>query len=435
MNQIGDEKHFMLGAVPVASGGSNIYSYVWKWWDGAAEATTVPAAFKVVNIGGNPDSSELHYSVTAVAVDGQEWTSNGTFDANNPPQIVQSPTISVNDAYLPFTTRIGLYAYDIEGDSLDFMWYSGSVYLSNGVAGTPVSVTGTWQGNGITDIRSYTASENHYYVNVFSSREVRCQVSDQSGGTTQLTFDLRGYPRPAPPSGVLVTPPNIFTDIRSIPVQRIYPGAYFDFEVIARDVVGGPLTFAWSFNGSNNWTVPSEGQGVTYAQLPDGSYRNVYRKDVSNEIVSSGTQKTVIGECAVVSQTARSDMKIEVILIKNSGPSAALINIRDYATGEIFADLGAVPLDALIEYEAVVTDPNNDVVTVAWVLTLDSPGVAAPTVHRLYGPKVIVAPRSVWNDNTFANPGCHIDGSATIYDRLGAGPFIAYVNTVTLATP
>lgn len=430
MNQVGDVKHFTMSVLPT---GTNIYSYVWKWWDGTSEATTEPAATKVVNQGGYPDDGMLHYSCTAVAVDGQEVTVNGTFEANNPAIIFQ-PTISVNDAYLPYSTRLGLYALDVDDarivQTFIFMWYSGTNFLGHGLLGTPVATNGTWIGNGIHDVRSYLAHENHYYVNVFSDRTIRCQVVDGFTGTTNIEFDLRGYARPAPPTGVIATPASILTDIFSLPIQRIHPGAYFDFQVIAKDVSGGPLEFHWSFAGSNNWTVPREGRGSS-TNLPDGSVRNIYQKDISAEVVTVGTQKTVVGECIILGQSARSDVRVEVVLYENTSPTTGTVTIRNAVTQAVYTDLDAVPKEDQIQYEAAVTDPDGDVVTVKWLLSLSSPSVAKPTSYTFWGPKIIVTPAGVFEDG-YASAGCRITGYIEVYDRLGAGPSVYTVSTVTL---
>lgn len=427
MNQIGDLKQFTLTVGP----GTGIYSYVWKFWDGSTDATTGTSTTKVVNIGGNPDSNELHYSCTPVAIDGQEVTVYGTFQANNPPQIVPSPTISLNDIYLPFTTRLGVYAFDIEGDPLTFDWFSGTVLLGSGTTGGTISVNGTWQGNGILDVRSYTAHENYQYINVFSDRTVSCQIYDASSGTTEISFDLRGFDRPASPTGIIVTSPSVFSSIRALPIQRISSGAYFDFQVIAKDVVNGPIVFNWNFAGSNNWTAVENGAGTNTLQ-PDGSYQSVYRKYIENEVVLVGTQKTVRGDCSVLSQTSQTDVNIDVVLIANTGPSAVTIAVRDAVTQAVFSDLTQVPKESVLQYDATVVDDNNDVTSVNWALTLSVPGAAAPGTYASLGPKIIVTPQSVFNDGTTATAGCRITGSVEVFDRLNGGPLIQVVPTVTL---
>lgn len=413
--------------------GTNIYSYVWRWWDGTVEAVETAAAAKVVNMGGHPDTQELHYSCTAVAVDGQEVTLNGTFQANNSPRIYQ-PTITVNDAYLPFSTRLGFYYYDIENPAtpaaVTVRWFSESAFLSYGLSSGASSTSGTWTGNAVQDVRSYTSLENHYYANVFSSRTISCQLVDTNQGTTWLDFDLRGFQRPAPPTGVLATTASILTSIFSLPVQRIYTGAYFDFEVIARDASGGPLEFAWSFSGSNHWTVEAEGRGVSN-DLPDGSTRSVYHKVIDAEVVSTGTQKTVVAECIIQGQSARSDVRVEVILLKNTAPPTGYVVVRNNSTGQVYSDLSAVPKEDNIQYDAIVTDPDGDILEIRWNFTLTSPGVARPTSYLVYGPKVVLTPEGVFQDG-YANGGCRILGTCTIFDRLGAGPTVLSISAVTL---
>jgi len=427
MNQVGDAKHFTVSSLP---SGTNIYAFCWRWWDATAEATTAPAASKVVNIGGHPDSRELHYSCMAVAVDGQEVTSNGTFQANNPPTVL-FPTISVNDSYLPYATRLGLYAFDLDTDSLLFLWFSGTNYLGSGSTDGNITTNGTWIGNAIVDVRSYTANENHLFLNVLSDRMVTCKVIDASFGTTEVDFDLRGFQRPSPPAGIIAMPSGILTSIVMLPIQRIYSGGYFDFEVVAKDVANGPLEFAWSFAGTNNWTVPEETRG-TNTLLEDGSYRNTYRKSIAAEVVSVGTQKTVTADCVIIGQTATTNVQIDVVLIQNSGPDSVVFTVRDALTQAVLTDLTAVPKGTHLQYEAAVSDANYDSVLITWTFALSAPGDALPTTYTLYGPKVFVVPERPESNSTGVASGCRVTGSVTIYDRLSGGPLVQDTPVVVL---
>jgi len=85
MNQVGDTVELMVGPIP---SGSTIYSYVWDFWDGLSTATQAPFVVKVINIGGQPGTDELHYTCRPVAVDGQSVSLAGTLTANNPPTIL-----------------------------------------------------------------------------------------------------------------------------------------------------------------------------------------------------------------------------------------------------------------------------------------------------------------------------------------------------------
>lgn len=423
MHQVGQTKIFALSA----TSGSQIYSYVWKFWDGTSEATPQPAVEKVLNMGGDPtDDRNLQYSCTLVAVNGAEVAMNGSLQVNNPPSIVPSPTISENDTYLPFSTRLRLDAYDLDegsGDTpLTFDWYLGSYYLGNGTLGTPYSFNGSWAGNGIVVVQSLTAQPCYYDTTVYGNRVIRCYVQDYSGGVTYVDFDLRGYVRPALETGIVANTANLGSDSSALPIKRIGFGEYFEFIVDARDAANDVLNFSWNCAGSNDWTVPSTGAGAV-SQNPDGSWRSVYIKDLTNEVVSSGTQKTSTAVCTVISPSARTDVSISVILVKNSGPTNVTISIRDAVTGN--AIVGSTARGTKIQYEAIVTDPDNDIGYVFWYFD-SAAAVEWPQPTQLVGPKVIV------DTDLWPSPAASVRGTFIAVDRLLQPSYSGSVPTVML---
>lgn len=423
MNQVGQNKTFMLST----TSGSQIYSYVWKFWDTTSEATVFPTVQKMLNIGGNPtDDRSLYYTCHPVAVNGQEVVVNGSFQVNNPPAIVPSPSISANYVYLPFTTRLQLDAYDVDealGDSpLQFDWYLGTYALGHGTNGTPYSYDGTWAGNDTVVVQSVTVQPNYYDTTVYSNRTVRCYVQDLSGGVMFVDFDLRGYVRPALETGIVASTGNLGAGASSLPIKRIGFGEFFEFVVDARDAGDSALSFSWNFAGSNDWTVPSTGAGaVTFN--PDGSWRSTYLKDLTGEVVAIGTEKTAVAVCTIISPSARTDVSVAVILVENSGPSDVTIIYRNAVTGDAIVPPGPVAQGTKIQYEVTINDPNGDIGYMFWEFD-SAPATEWPHPTKLIGPKVVVD-TALW-------PVSPVRGTFTAVDRLLQPALTGTVETITL---
>jgi len=423
MNQTGETKTFVLSA----SSGSQIYAYVWKFWDGTSEATVYPTVQKVLNIGGNPvDDRSLYYTCSPVAVNGHEVVVNGSLQVNNPPSIVPSPSISTNDTYLPFNTRLQLDAFHVDqllgNQPLQFDWYLGASALGNGTLGASYPYKGTWSGNDTVVVNAAgTAQPCFYDTTVYSNRVIRCYVQDNSGGIAFVDFDLRGYTRPALETGIVASTGNLGAGASALPVKRIGYGEYFEFVVEARDAGNAVLNFSWNCAGSNNWTVPSTGAGAV-TQNPDGSWRSVFLKDLSGEVVSSGTEKTATAVCAIISPSARTDVSAAVVLVKNSGPTAVAVTVFDaVGNGAITSHQSA---GVKIRYEAVVTDPDGDIGYVYWTFVATT-GTPWPNPTRMVGPKVVV--------DTGSWTGCAgVVGSWVAVDRLlqpslsGTVPYVTF---------
>lgn len=423
MYQVGQTRIFSLSSVS----GTNVYSYVWKFWDTTVSATDQPVVAKTLNIGGNPtDDRSLYFTCTAVAIDAQEVVVNGSFQVNNPPSIVPSPTISANDLYLPFTTRLQVDAFDLDetlGDTpLQFDWYLGSNYLGNGTLGSTYAFDGTWTGNGSTVVQSLTAQPCYYDAVVSSDRVVRVYVQDPRGGITYVDFDLRGYVRPPPATGILASPGNLGGSASVQPIKRIGVGHYIDFAVDARDAANDALSFVWTFAGSNNWTVPEVGPGVT-GPNPDGSFRSIYTKDISGEVVTTGTQKTATAVATVFSASERTDVSISVVLVQNSAPSNVVFSIKNAVTQVAINPSTPVAIGTKVEFIANVTDPDKDIAYVYWVFSTSS---GTPVVNpMLIGPKVVVD-TALWT-------GCaDVLGSVTIVDRMLQPALLSSTPVLTL---
>lgn len=402
-------------ASPVPSG-SNIYSYVWQWWDGVTTATVAPFTTKVVNIGGQPGTDELHYSCRPVAVDGQNVRLSGTLSpVNGPPTILQGVSISANDGFFAFQTRLQLQAIDQDGDSFDFAWYTGGTFLGNGTTSAAGLANGTWSGNDTTIIASYPVSQNHFDLVVASSRIVTCYVVDDRGGTSSVSFSLRGEDNPPPQATVSAGIGGVGFDAASPPTARIGTGQFVDFTVYVAPVALHTVGFLWTFSGSTGWTMPPVTESGTTTVLANGGYQNTVHRDISVEVVSSGTQKVSTAHVRVTATnilngaTSHTDADYVITLVANSGPSSVAVT-RKVNGVEISGD-GPVPGGSKIEFSAAGTDPNNDVLFYKWRFSQPSPLVPNPVY--LWGPKVVY-------DTTGYSVAGSVQGQLAVIDRLGA---------------
>lgn len=116
MNQVGDIKTFALAPV-TAPEGTNIYAFVWDFWDGSTEVTEGTQVQKRLNIGGAPESEAdariLDYRCYPVLADGQAGSIYGTVEVNNPPTIYDAE-ISKNNSYFPYTSVLKVKAFDAD---------------------------------------------------------------------------------------------------------------------------------------------------------------------------------------------------------------------------------------------------------------------------------------------------------------------------------
>ena len=358
MIQVGSNVGFHAYPAPT---GSTIYSYVWGWWDGTSTATSAPFTAKVVNIGGHPLTDQLHYSCTPVAVDGQ------------------------------FTTT----------------------YLGSGVNTLIGNVSGTWAGNGTVYAAAFKGTNNTLNLTVTSPLAIACYVSDSRGGTTAVDFSLRGYPAPPPAVGLTLGVPGISTDASTPPTARIGAGQNLNFTVYVAPLPNQAVSFLWNFSGSYGWTMPPSFTSGTTTVLPTGAYQNSVVRDISAEIVSSGTSKAVTAEVQVTAvntlsgQISRSKVDYGVTLVANSAPSSVAITRLNGAVP--ISGTGPVSAGTQILFTAVGSDPNSDILFYKWQFTQPF----SPNPVYYWGPKVLY-------DTSLYTSGQSVQGQLTVYDWLGA---------------
>jgi len=416
-----------LALAPIPNTGTQIYSYVWNLWDGTVIVTTTPQTqcFSV-NIGGQPGTGVLNYSVTPVQIDGQSVTISGTLLANNPPSIAPSPTVSVNDGFFPYQTELKVVAFDMDGDTFSFGWYVGSTLVGVGTSSAVGNVSGTWTGNGTTLISQYAGTQNVFDTTITTNETITCYIVDARGGTTALDFQMRGGDAPSPQAGVTGAISGLTADASDLPEQRIGQGQFITFSAYGKDYSGGAITFLWTFSGSNNWTVPVITAG-TVSLLPDGGFQSTYQKDISGEIVTSGTEKVATAIVTVTGPTTHTEIEQPVTLVANTPPTQVNFTVKNNGTeinaGSDISGGDTFPPGTQFEFDAVAVDPNGDLVEYEWQFQ-QPPGVIPDTL-ALWGAKVCI--------DTSAYPsGSIVSGLLIVTDRMGGTlvvdtPFVSLV--------
>ncbi len=404
-NQVGDIVTFTVTPLPADT--SNIYAWVWDFWDGSVDATVQPFTSKRLNVGGEPVNGTLNYTCRPVQTDGQSVVLSGTVAVNNPPTIVSPVSVSQNDGYFPFDTRVSVTAFDIEGQSLNFHWYDGDSYLGSGVASYTGDVTGTWTGNGTVIVDSYAGTTDYIDVTVSSDRTLEVFIVDGGTGTTALSIDLRGRELP-PLAGGGGSGSVTVTEGTMLPTVRIVPGATVEFSVYGKDPLGGAVSFLWSFLTTNGWTTGPTTTPGTVVATADGGYQSTYTKDVSGETITGSNEKTVRALVEVTADSGTLTLPFDVVLQKNNPPTGlsltATVNGASYNLGL----LTPIAPGAVVELVASATDEDADVVDFYWQFTQPF----TPTALQLWGGKVILKTDGY-------TTGQSLFGSVIAYDRVG----------------
>jgi len=406
MNQVGETKVFSLSVVPPAS--AKVYSYVWNFWDGTVAVTTEPSVQKVLNMGGNPTLAgrKLTYTCIPVLADGQSTAIVGEVQVNNPPSIVPSPSVTLNDRYFPYATNLTVTAYDLENDPMSFLYYLNGTAIGGGATTAVGVVNGTWNG---TLAGTYNAYQNVFSTTVGSARTVKALVVDNQGGTTTVDFALRGKVAPPPSVSPQVVVGSVTADSTTRPAQRIGVGQTVDFSVYAKDEAGGTFGFLWKFAGSLGWTTLPSFTNGTATLLADGGYRSTVVRDIADETPGF---KSV--ECRVTNNatnkfvTVPFDVELTANQVATNGTLAVKVNGADEA------EPISVTAGDKLQYSLTVTDPDADIVTYKWTFTLPAGAIpASPPQNSLvvWGQKALL--------DTTGWPAGNILTTVLATDRLG----------------
>lgn len=383
MNNVGDVKTF---TVPGGAADGSI-RYVWRWWDGTVDVTTVPTIQKTLNRGGVNLPVDVDYCDAL----GNSSTISTTITVNQPPILTGSPTISNNDKLFPFNSVMQSTAYDPEGaGALSFAWFNGNSSL--GAGSTTIPSAGTYQ-------NSFTASgvsANATYTQV---------ITDVDGGETRLQYSLRGEdPAGLAGSGAAISN-SIISNSNNISEVIIGPGAEVTFTDYAQDANPGQLQFVWTLAQADGWAADYTTTD-TPAQLGNGSYKSAITRDVSGE--SAGLK---IARCVVTNLTTSQSITIRstVQLTMPLPPTISSMSTDGSPQGGFFKVLR----NASVHLTGTASDPNNLLLSYRWDFT-QPPGVT------LWGRQIMIRPDQypVFDQATLVTNGAKpLVGVLTVTDR------------------
>jgi hypothetical protein len=398
MNQVGDLKKFVVQGTPPAGS----LAYVYRWWDDSVAVTSNGTGIKQINMGGNPsDAGLLRFKVVIVDDLGNSQVLNNSIQVNNPPTIIPSPTLSLNDGAFPFQTTITTRAYDMEGDAFSFLWYDGTIAIPSGSTVSDGVVTGTYAG---TLVGSKSSFKNIFSYAVTQNKVLTLKLVDAQSGTSSLNFELRGISPQAPSFSLAFTPPTVAADASTLPTQVIAPGQFAQFTAYASDSVAGSISFYWAFYGSNGWssTIFSTGSSVP---AQNGLRNNVFHA-LSTETAGLKTAYVTVTNTV----TGKSDTaNVEVTLVENAAPVISYIQAFDPGLNGTITTISHLASPAAIRFSGTATDANNDVVTFKW--SFIQPSGVLPTNLVLWGREVTV--------DVSGYAGQFTQGSVVAVDRFG----------------
>lgn len=403
MCNVDDIIPFTLTLAP-ADGGS--YTYVWNWWDGTSNTTSVPTISKKMNTGGT-----LFYDLVQSDAYGRSVTYAGTVIVNTPPVIIGAPTVSANDAIFPFNTVLTSVSYDPDhpgGTELSFGWYDGATLISSGT--TAVLSTGTYQ--------------NQLEVDAVSSNRTLTQViTDTQNGATRVNFYMRG----TDPTGLQGSSSSISNSIISSASNLseiiIGPDAQVTFTAFANDQTQGQLQFVWTLSALNGWSSDFSFTD-TPAPLPSGLYKSQITRSVASE--SAGTK---IAVCTVTNLSTGQTISFNttVQLVNPKSPTVTAIS----TDAPVINGGYAVAQAGFIHFSAQASDPNSALLDYRWDFT-------QPLV-TLYGKTVMLRPSDygVFAESTLESSGTNTGGPApilggvTVTDRFGKTSTISLQSFIT----
>ena len=397
------------------AGGTNVYSYVWDFWDGTSQATITPMVTKLVNIGGNPITGDLNYSCTAVDIYGGTAVTSSTIMANNPPQILPGVQVISNNGYFPYSGSVIVSAIDFENDPITFSWYGAGTLLGSGITTSVGTEAGTWSGNGTSVVLSLNAYQNNFSLTVQEQQAITCYVVDNLGGTVSLDFIMQGSPMPPLDTSINAAVQGLAFDASSSASAVIGPGQTVSFSVFATPINNTLVSFDWSFYGSNGWTVPGSSSGNTVV-FPNGAVQNTVVVDISNEIVSTGSSKEVTANVIITATTLQSgtgitsyaNLSTNAELIQNPSPTSIIVYRYANSGTTAITGNGPVPAGTLLTFAAVSGDSNDDLMTYTWQFNPE----AVDTLTYAYGPQVVY-------DTTGLLSGTSINGQVNVTNRYG----------------
>lgn len=381
MNQVGQLKNFVVQGTPP----SGSYAYVFKFpWDSSVIVSGSGSVAKTLNLGGNPsDSFLLRFNCEICDQLGNSQVLNGSIACNNPPTVVQAPTVSNNNQTFPYQSTITVLSYDLEQTgALVYDWYSGTNPLPSGVTTNAGLVAGMYAG---TYVGMLTAYQNVMTTTVSAAEVLTCQVVDANSGTTALNFRLDGF-NPAAPQFSLAAQPSGLTTTPTTPPTAVISSTPVLLTAYASDAHSGSLVFNWSFYGSNGWqasNMPYFSAGTNTA-VP-GGYRGDLLYNVGGE--STAGLRTVNVGVTNLTTGVTAQSQIQVSLIVDRPPTITGIGVFDAVTGLPLPTPYSRASTGTIRFTATATDPQAETLYFVWSI-VGQP--VTPMNTTLYGHDVLL---------------------------------------------
>lgn len=312
----------------------DISSFVWSFWDGSTITTSGTLTQKLLDRGG-----VLPWTCRALNSAGVSYVVAGSVIVNAPP-VLRYIGIDANDRPAPYSGTLTAVLEDPEG--------AGAItaYLDN-VSRSTVSSSGTVY-------IPYTIDTDKTLI--FSG-------TDANGGLSRLSVDFRTTPLS-----------SIFMDGGVSPLLgRIGPGKSIVVSAIVEDERGAEITEVdFDFLAEGGWSGGTT-QVVYPVDIGGGVYQALTQKDISAE---TGGSKS-IGVTALTS-TSSKVLSLSASLVDNNPPV-----VSGFSFGTNVSD--GLP----VEITALVTDPDEDLVSNRWWFT------KPPGVEVFGNPAEIVASGSV----------------------------------------
>lgn len=401
---VGETKTFTLESAPVDGGG---YTYVWKWWDGTVDVTSVPSVEKTLNVGG-----VLSYTLLQTDEFGRSHTYTNSITVNFPPTIIGSPSISQNDIAFPFDTMLASISYDPDhpgGTELSFAWYNGPTLISNG---TTVEVT------------SGTYKNSLAVTNVTTDETLTQVITDIENSSVSFNYFVRGF-LPAGLQGSSSSIGNsLVSSANNLSQIIIGPGQEATFTAYAQDTTPGQLQFLWSAGTLDGWS-----SGTIIAQTPGQLANGLYKSQISRDVsAETPGRKTVF--CTVTNLVTSGTIVFDTTVTLVSAETPVINSIS--ADAPVINGGYAVSQAGFVHFSASAADPNNALLNYRW--DFDQP------VVTLYGREVMLRPAdySVFAEEVLEGNGTDpgtgplpIIGQVTAADRFGKTSSVSLQQFIT----
>jgi hypothetical protein len=280
--------------------------YLWEFWDGTAQTTTVPYVDKLISEGGT-----LNYTVTVITEEGQTNSSTGAVIVNQPP-LVTNVNLSENNKETPFTTTISVEAYDPD-----------NIYFP---------VTYQWIRNGEV-LEGESNNSLTVELEEPGTETITCQIRDEFDGLTEVPIYITGRVPLAPTTSAIGVNPSGTLYLGNGRTATLSVGAY--------DNTGDILSYAWDTGSAvprydvrlgigqdvtlNGLFGPSNLSGFTEGNNSTADILTIYDADYVATLAGyhDGTEWVSLSSATPIG-TVEFDLDSTILVERQSGKKVAL---------------------------------------------------------------------------------------------------------------